>query len=138
MQPIRLGERGRLYSYTVVYRSYPGIKVPFISAIVDLEGGGCLKGNELSLSGNELHVRFWNQKVPGSSQGAWFAAASYETMCVDRDGRLLIAQRAHAGATRASVPANGCDEQPVPRDLCANPVAAMPAPRSVWLSRTRP
>lgn len=50
--------------------------------------GGCLKGNELSLSGNELHVRFWNQKVPGSSRGAWFAAASYETMCVDRDGRL--------------------------------------------------
>ena len=50
--------------------------------------GGCLRGNELSLSGNELHVRFWNQQVPGSSQGAWFAAASYETMCVDRDGRL--------------------------------------------------
>jgi len=50
--------------------------------------GGCLHGNELSLTGNELHVRLWNQKVPGSSQGAWFAAASYETMCVDRDGRL--------------------------------------------------
>jgi hypothetical protein len=50
--------------------------------------GGCLKGNELSLSGNELHVRLWNQTVPGSSRGAWFAAASYETMCVDRDGRL--------------------------------------------------
>jgi hypothetical protein len=50
--------------------------------------GGCLKGNELSLSGNELHVRWWNQAVPGSSRGAWFAAASYETMCVDRDGRL--------------------------------------------------
>ena len=50
--------------------------------------GGCLKGNELSLSGNELHGRLWNQTVPGSSRGAWFAAASYETMCVDRVGRL--------------------------------------------------
>jgi hypothetical protein len=50
--------------------------------------GGCLRGNELSLSGNELHVRFWKQQVPGSSLGAWFAAASYETMCVDRAGRL--------------------------------------------------
>jgi hypothetical protein len=50
--------------------------------------GGCLRGNELSLSGNELHVRFWNQKVAGSPQGAWFTAASYETMCVDHDGRL--------------------------------------------------
>jgi len=34
MLSIHLGERGRLYNYTIVYRSYPGIKVPFISAIV--------------------------------------------------------------------------------------------------------
>lgn len=58
--------------------------------------GGCLKGNELSLSGNELHVRWWSQAVPGSSRGAWFAAASYETMCVDRDGRLRPASASKA------------------------------------------
>ena len=45
MQPVRLAARGRLYSYTIVYRSYPGIRVPFISAIVDLEEGGTIKGN---------------------------------------------------------------------------------------------
>ena len=45
MQPLRLAARGRLYSYTIVYRSYPGIRVPFISAIVDLEEGGTIKGN---------------------------------------------------------------------------------------------
>ena len=45
MQPLRLAARGRLYSYTIVYRSYPGIRVPFISAIVDLEDGGTIKGN---------------------------------------------------------------------------------------------
>jgi isopentenyl-diphosphate delta-isomerase len=56
---------------------------------------------------------------------------------VDRDGRLLIAQRAHAKATRASVRTKGWCGDPAPRDLCANPVAAMPAPRSVWMSRTR-
>src|ERR1700678_1579027 len=40
--------------------------------------GGCLEGNDLSLSGNEDHVRIWNQPVPGSKYGAWFIAASYE------------------------------------------------------------
>jgi hypothetical protein len=53
--------------------------------------GGCLGGNELSLSGNEDHVRIWNQPVPGSKYGAWFVAASYETMCLVRDGRLQTA-----------------------------------------------
>jgi len=57
---------------------------------------------------------------------------------VDRDGRLLIAQRAHAKAAWASVRTNSCCGHRAPRDPCANPYAAMPAPRSVWISRTRP
>ena len=50
--------------------------------------GGCVDGNNLSVSGNEDHVRIWNQPVAGSKYGAWFIAASYETMCVDHDGTL--------------------------------------------------
>jgi hypothetical protein len=53
--------------------------------------GGCLDGNALSLSGDEDHVRIWNQPVPASKDGAWFIAASYETMCLVRDGRLQTA-----------------------------------------------
>jgi hypothetical protein len=53
--------------------------------------GGCLHGNELSLSGNEDHVRFWNQPVAGREHGAWFIAASYETMCIVKDGQLTMA-----------------------------------------------
>jgi uncharacterized OB-fold protein len=46
---IKLGQRGTLYNYTVVYRSFPGIKTPFVAAIVDLEGGGTLKGTLLDV-----------------------------------------------------------------------------------------
>jgi hypothetical protein len=53
--------------------------------------GGCADGNALSLSGNEDHVRIWNQPVAGSKYGAWFIAASYETMCLVRDGKLQTA-----------------------------------------------
>ena len=53
--------------------------------------GGCAGGNDLSISGNEDHVRIWNQPVAGSGHGAWFIAASYETMCVVRNGTLQTA-----------------------------------------------
>jgi hypothetical protein len=53
--------------------------------------GGCIGGNDLSLSGEEDHVRIWNQPVPGSTYGAWFIAASYETMCLVKNGQLVTA-----------------------------------------------
>jgi uncharacterized OB-fold protein len=40
----RLSERGKLYSYTIVRRSFPGVPVPFVAAIVDLDGGGSIGG----------------------------------------------------------------------------------------------
>jgi uncharacterized OB-fold protein len=41
----RLANTGTLYVYTIVHRSFPGVPVPYVSAIVDLDGGGTLKGN---------------------------------------------------------------------------------------------
>src|SRR5215469_7599343 len=43
----KLSERGTLYSFTIVARSFPGVAVPFVEAIVDLEGGGTIKGTLL-------------------------------------------------------------------------------------------
>ncbi len=45
MSPKRLSNQGSLYVYSIVHRSFPGIEVPYVSAIVDLEGGGTVKGN---------------------------------------------------------------------------------------------
>ena len=42
--PVRAAGTGKLYSWAVIHRSYPGIAVPFVSAIVDLDGGMTLKG----------------------------------------------------------------------------------------------
>lgn len=48
MTPHRLAETGTLYVYTIIHRSFPGIKTPFIDVIVDLDDGahikGCLEG----------------------------------------------------------------------------------------------
>ena len=42
--PFRASERGALFTWSVVHRSYPGVAVPFVSAIVDLDDGLSLKG----------------------------------------------------------------------------------------------
>ena len=48
--PVRsLRTTGTLYAYSIVHRSFPGIEVPYISAIVDLEGGGTVKGNLIGI-----------------------------------------------------------------------------------------
>lgn len=44
MATIRLAQRGRLHSFTIVHRSFPGVPTPFVAAIVALDGGGSLKG----------------------------------------------------------------------------------------------
>jgi uncharacterized OB-fold protein len=49
LEPKRLSTQGTLYVYSIVHRSFPGIEVPYISAIVDLEGGGTVKGNLINI-----------------------------------------------------------------------------------------
>lgn len=39
------GDHGTLHSFSIVYRGFPGVTVPFVSAIVDLDDGPTLKGN---------------------------------------------------------------------------------------------
>ena len=44
-ETFRVTDTGRLHAYAIVHRSFPGIAVPFISAIVDMDDGTVLKGN---------------------------------------------------------------------------------------------
>ena len=41
----RGARQGKLHAWSIVRRSYPGVPVPFVSAVVDLEDGLSLKGN---------------------------------------------------------------------------------------------
>ena len=44
-EAFKLAEEGELHSFSIIHRSFPGIEVPFISAIADLDGGGTVKTN---------------------------------------------------------------------------------------------
>lgn len=41
---IRLAGTGRVRTCSVVSRSYPGVPVPFIAAVVEIDGGGVVRG----------------------------------------------------------------------------------------------
>ncbi len=53
----RLSDEGDLYVYSIVHRSFPGIEVPYVSAIVDLEGGGTVKGNLINIEPDPEKVK---------------------------------------------------------------------------------
>lgn len=58
VEHVKLGSTGRLYNFTVVHRNFPGVPVPFISAIVDVDGGGTLKGNLLGVEPDPAKIKF--------------------------------------------------------------------------------
>ncbi len=54
----KLSKKGKLYAYSIVHRSFPGVEVPYISAIVDLEGGGTVKGNLINIEPDPAKLKF--------------------------------------------------------------------------------
>lgn len=83
MAPFKAGGRGHLVAYSVVTRSYPGVKVPFVSAVVQLEDGLVLKGVLEGVpfdpvriaAGMSLRVVFG--EVPGQKDAAGNAYIAY-------------------------------------------------------------
>ena len=57
MEARALSNAGTLYTYSIVYRSLPGIQVPYVSAVVDLEGGGTVKGNLIGVDPDPNKIR---------------------------------------------------------------------------------
>lgn len=58
MEPMRLSDTGTLYTYAIVRRSFPGVEVPFVSAVVDLDSGGTIKGNLMEVEPHPDHIAF--------------------------------------------------------------------------------
>jgi uncharacterized OB-fold protein len=55
---MRLSNRGTVYAYSIVHRSLPGVAVPFVSAVVDLEGGGSIKGTLIGVKPDPRDIPF--------------------------------------------------------------------------------
>lgn len=58
LKAVTLPNSGKLYSYSIVHRSFPGIEVPYISAIVDLDDGTAIKGNLINVEPDPEAIAF--------------------------------------------------------------------------------
>lgn len=41
----KLSNKGKVRAFTIVHRAAPGVPTPYVSAVVDLDGGGVVKAN---------------------------------------------------------------------------------------------
>jgi uncharacterized OB-fold protein len=58
MSVVTLPTKGELYAYSIVHRSFPGIEVPYVSAVVDLEDGTAIKGNLIDVDPDPEKIPF--------------------------------------------------------------------------------
>lgn len=58
MNTVELPRSGKLYSYSIVYRSFPGVEVPYVSAVVDLDDGTAIKGNLINVEPDPEQIKF--------------------------------------------------------------------------------
>ena len=52
----KLERTGTLRSFSIIHRAAKGVPVPYVSAIVDLDGGGTVKGNVVNTEPDPDHV----------------------------------------------------------------------------------
>jgi uncharacterized OB-fold protein len=57
LEPKKLANTGELYVFSIVHRSFPGVAVPYVSSIVDLDGGGTVKGNLIGIDPDPEKIR---------------------------------------------------------------------------------
>ena len=53
----KLATTGKVRSFTIVHRGVPGVPVPYVSALVDLDGGGTVKANLANIPADPEHVK---------------------------------------------------------------------------------
>jgi len=52
----RLADRGTLKAFTIVHRAAPSVPVPYVSAVVHLDGGGAVHTNIVNVEPDPEHV----------------------------------------------------------------------------------
>jgi uncharacterized OB-fold protein len=57
LEPLKLSNKGELYVYSITHRSFPGIETPYVSAVVDLDGGGTVKGNLIGIEPDPKKIK---------------------------------------------------------------------------------
>ncbi|HZJ26864.1 MAG TPA: OB-fold domain-containing protein [Acidimicrobiia bacterium] len=80
----RLANEGAVRSFTIVYRAAPGVPTPYVSCVVDLDGGGVVKANLINIEPDPdrvdagMRVRMTTFPVGTDDDGTEAIAFGYE------------------------------------------------------------
>jgi uncharacterized OB-fold protein len=83
-QQVALSDRGKVWVFSVIHQSFPGIKTPYITAIVDLPEGISVKSNLIDIDPEEL------QKNPQKAFGMAVELVA-NPVAKDRQGNDVMA-----------------------------------------------
>lgn len=53
----RLADTGTIRGFSVIQRAAPGLTAPYVSALIDLDGGGSVKGNILNTEASPENIK---------------------------------------------------------------------------------
>ncbi len=83
LKPTPLSDRGKVYVFSVVHQSFPGVKTPYVTAIIDLPEGISVRANLIDVNPEEV------QKNP---KGAFDLPVEMTTQVVakDREGHDVV------------------------------------------------
>jgi uncharacterized protein len=79
-----LANEGTIRTFTIVHRAAPGVPTPYLSVVVDLDGGGVVKANLLNVEPDPanvatgLRVRMTTYTVGTDDDGTEAIAFAYE------------------------------------------------------------
>lgn len=85
MEAVKLAETGKVYVYTIVHRSFPGVETPFVDAIVDLDDGAHLKGTLLGVPPDPERIQYdmpvrivYREAAPVNKPGVPYLTYAFE------------------------------------------------------------
>ena len=58
LEEVSLSRRGKLWVYSIVHQSVPGVKTPYVAAIVDLDEGGSVRCNVVDVEPDPAKIPF--------------------------------------------------------------------------------
>jgi uncharacterized OB-fold protein len=93
MEEIRLSDRGEVWVWTIVHQSAPGIRTPYVAAIVDLPEGVSVRGNIEGIEPDPARIKFGMPVEMYVEPAMNLQADGSLAPRVDREGNTIIAYK---------------------------------------------
>ncbi len=85
-EEVRYGGDGEIYVFSIVHQTVPGLEVPYVAAVIDLDDGVSVRGNVYGLDPLKPSAEWFGKRVKMFT----------EKVRVDREGNDIVAAKFRA------------------------------------------